>query len=40
MRKYRWNKRKCIRNLGVLLFRIAAVMAIILVAGFNPFHII
>ena len=40
MKRYKWNARKCAVNLTLLAFRIAVVVAIVLVAGFNPYHII
>lgn len=36
---YRWNWRKCARNLGGILLRTIIVICFILYAGFNPMRI-
>ena len=38
--KYRWNYRKCFRNLAGFLIRLLIVAAFVLLTGFNPMHIL
>jgi hypothetical protein len=38
--RYRWNHKKCFRNLWEITKKVIAVTAFLAVASFNPFGII
>ena len=40
MKGYRWNARKCAKNLAGIFLRLSIVAIFFLLAGFNPMHII